>query len=167
VEALWADLASADVAKADQAVWTLIANPQASVSFLKDHLRPAVNPDTKRIDKLIAELDGDHFAVRDMARRELEKLGELAGPQISKALANKPTLEQRRRLDYLLAEIERQNLSTTRLRQIRAMEVLEHFSTAEVRDLLKNLAAGAPEARLTQDARLSLERLESRADKKH
>ena len=163
VESLWADLANTDAAKADRAIWTLIASPQASISFLEDHLRPAVAPEAKRIDKLIADLDSNRFAVREKASQELEKLGELAGQAISQALANKPTLEVRRRLESLLAKIERQELSSTTLRQVRAMEVLEHTATPEARDLLKNLAAGATEARLTQEAKASLERLESRA----
>ena len=161
-ETLWADLASTDAAKADQAIWTLVASHQASISFLKDQLRPAVKTKAERIAELIADLDSDRHAVREKARQELEILGELAGQAMSKALADEPTLEVRRRLEPLLAKIERQELSSTTLRQVRAIEVLEHIATPEARDLLKNLAAGATEARLTQEAKAALERVRSR-----
>lgn len=167
VETLWAELASADAAKVDRAIWALIASPQASISFLKGHLRPAAHTEAGRIDKLIADLNSDSFDVREKASRELEKLGELAGQAMSKELANKPPLEVRLRIVPLLAKIERQELSSTTLRQVRATEVLEHIATPEARDLLKKLAAGAPEARLTQEAKASLERLDRRADMKH
>jgi hypothetical protein len=86
---------------------------------------------------------------------------------MSTALANNPSAEARRRLEPLLAKVERQELSSTALRQVRATEVLEHIATPEARDLLKNLAAGATEARLTQEAKAALERLERRADIEH
>jgi hypothetical protein len=162
IRTLWACLASADAAEADQAIWALIDSPQASVSFLKEHLRPAVSPEAELTDKLIAELDSDRFAVRENASRELENLGELARQAISETLANKSTLEVRERLKPLLAKIERQELSATGLRQIRATEVLEHIGTPEARELLKNLAAGAPEARSTHDAKAAVERLANR-----
>jgi hypothetical protein len=41
--------------------------------------------------------------------------------------------------------------------------VLEHIGTTQAQDLLKKLAQGAPEARLTQEAKASLERLTKRA----
>jgi WD40 repeat protein len=45
------------------------------------------------------------------------------------------------------------------IRGIRAVEVLEHIGNADARQVLEKLAAGAPEAWLTQEAKASLERL--------
>ncbi len=45
------------------------------------------------------------------------------------------------------------------LQQIRGVEVLEHLASVEARTLLKALADGAPEARLTQEAKASGRRL--------
>jgi hypothetical protein len=42
---------------------------------------------------------------------------------------------------------------------VRAVEALEHAGTAEAKALLEALAAGMPEARLTQEARATLRRL--------
>src|SRR4029077_8953991 len=70
---LWADLGSDDVAKADRALWTLVAVPERSVPLLKQQL-PAAKPDPKladKLSKLIADLDSEEFTVRDKAATEL------------------------------------------------------------------------------------------------
>jgi hypothetical protein len=43
---------------------------------------------------------------------------------------------------------------------LRAVQVLEYAGTAEARHLLKELAGGAPAARLTQEVRAALGRLD-------
>jgi hypothetical protein len=48
------------------------------------------------------------------------------------------------------------------LRGVRAVEVLEQIDTTEGQRLLESLAQGTPEARLTQEAKASLERLSRR-----
>jgi hypothetical protein len=46
------------------------------------------------------------------------------------------------------------------LRQARAVEVLEHIATPQAREVLRQLAAGAPGAWLTREAKAALERME-------
>jgi hypothetical protein len=50
-------------------------------------------------------------------------------------------------------------LSADQLRSWRAVEVLEHLGTPEARQVLEELAQGAPGARPTEDARTALQRL--------
>jgi hypothetical protein len=48
-----------------------------------------------------------------------------------------------------------------RLRELRAVEVLERIAAPAARAELKRLAGGAPEAGLTRDAAAALKRLEA------
>jgi hypothetical protein len=50
-------------------------------------------------------------------------------------------------------------LSPEARRHLRAVRLLEGIGTPEARQLLKKLAEGVPEARLTQEARAALDRL--------
>jgi hypothetical protein len=70
------------------------------------------------------------------------------------------SLERRRRLDALLQRLVVP--SGDRLGELRAVEVLERIGTREAEHLLKKLAKGAPEARLTREAKASLQRLAKR-----
>jgi hypothetical protein len=157
---LWTDLAGADASKAHAAVRALTEDPGA-VEFLRKHLVPAVPPDGARVAKLIAGLDDDRFDVREEARRELERLEELAEAPLRKALAGKPSPEVRRRAEALLGKLSA-GVAPTALRAVRATAVLEYIATSEARQQLAALAEGAPEARLTREAKAALERLSGR-----
>ncbi len=74
VTPLWADLESADAAKADQAIWTLVRAGNQATAYLAAQLKPVKEDPLKRIPQLLADLDNDKFAVRDAASRELEEL---------------------------------------------------------------------------------------------
>jgi hypothetical protein len=54
-------------------------------------------------------------------------------------------------------------LSAEELQTLRAVEVLESAGTPEARRQSEALAKGAPESRLTQEAKASLERLTKQA----
>jgi hypothetical protein len=97
--------------------------------------------------------------VRDKATRELESLGEVAGPVLQGALRGQPSLEVRRRVERLLELLHEQLPTEERLRALRALQVLEHIGTPEARQVLESLAKGAPAARLTREAVASLKRL--------
>ncbi len=45
------------------------------------------------------------------------------------------------------------------LRDLRAIEVLEHTGTTESKHVLLTLAGGAPQAQLTREAKSSLQRM--------
>ena len=81
LHALWGNLASADYTEADEAFRRLAATGNLGVPFLKQQVRRVAVPpvDYQRIDQLLAELDSPRFPVRDRAKAELTKYGELAG----------------------------------------------------------------------------------------
>ena len=68
-----------------------------------------------------------------------------------------PTPHAVRRTDTLQSRLHPK--ARERLREVRAVLVLEARSTVDSRRLLQRLAAGLSEARLTQDAKAALERL--------
>src|SRR5439155_18851911 len=113
----------------------------------------------ERVSRLIAELRDTRFAVRARAFKELDQLDHLAEPALRKALAGRPSLEILRRMEQLLEEWQEPTRSPERLRVSRALLVLEYIGSAEAQQLLRELAGGAPEAWLTQQARGSLDRL--------
>src|SRR5262249_54108088 len=91
---LWNDLAGSDAAKAYQAMGALAqASGGEVVPFFEARLRPAVGVTRKQIVERIHELNNDRFSVREKARRELEKLGSLAGESLREAAQRKPPLE--------------------------------------------------------------------------
>jgi dipeptidyl aminopeptidase/acylaminoacyl peptidase len=158
VESVWTDLAGTDAARAFRAIGLLTAAPQQAMPFLREQLRKEPRVPPERIRQLMAELDSDRYAMREKAREELERLGEIAEPYLRRVLTERPTLEVRRRVERLLEKVG-QPIPPEQLRPLRAVEVLEHIGTPEGRAVLATLAEGAPEARLTQDAKAALERL--------
>jgi hypothetical protein len=157
-EAAWHALADADAAKAFQAIALLCEYPRQAVALLKEHMAPAMLPDPKHFDRVLADLSSAQFAVRQKASRELEKLHELAEPGLKKALASVKDLETRRRVEALLREIDA--APSPGLRQaLRAIEALERIGSVEARELLQAHAKGMPGHRATDAAAAALERL--------
>src|SRR5262249_16960263 len=129
LDARWRDLASADAETAYQAVGKLAAAPESAAAFLWKQLRPIPTPDPKRVARRLADLDGDAFAQRERAAKELEKLGSAVEPALREAVAGSDAPELRRRLGALLAkgQAERRTPSAARLQFLRALEVLERI----------------------------------------
>lgn len=161
LEALWKDLAADDSARADQAGWTLAGSPPQTLAFLKSRLHPIPLVDARQVARLILDLEHDQYAVRQRATAALEKLGELAETALRQALKETSSPEVHKRVEALLARIEGPTQAPEALRALRVVEVLEHLGTPDAQKLLRQLAGGAPEARLTRDARGALERLQA------
>jgi hypothetical protein len=159
LDRLWVDLANEDGRKTHAALWTWVTVPEKAVAFLKGRLRPVTVEDA-RVWQRIADLDSNQFTVREAASQELEKRGASAEPALRKALEKHPSAEARQRLESLLKKLE--SPSAEQLRDLRALQVLEYVDTPEARQVLETLAKGAPGARLTREAKASLERLAKR-----
>jgi hypothetical protein len=158
LDALWQDLIGNDAAKAFRALAKLTATPAQAVPLLQKNLKAKPAMDAARIRQWLADLDSDQFDKREEATKKLEALGDRAEPALRKALANPPSPEVRRRIEKLLTLLSDQGLSGESLQAVRVVESLEHIATPEARQLLEKLAAGAPEARLTHEAKAALER---------
>jgi WD40 repeat protein len=160
----WADLAGRDGPAGYRAMWALVTDPKRAVKALRAGLPECQQILAKRRQQLpmiLAELDDDSFQRREAASTELDELGDEAEPIIRKALANKPSLEVRRRLEKLLAKPPLVPPGEL-LRGIRAVAVLELIGTPEAREVLETAAKGPAVDRLTKEAKAALERLAKR-----
>ena len=133
--------------------------PQEVLVLIKEQVKPAPPLDMKRVQELIAELDSDQFKVRQQANAELTKLGERVVPAIDKVLATNVPLETKNRLEGVRKQLAGISMQGERLRAYRAVEILERIGTAQSRQLLQELADGAPGALVTTSAHAALLRL--------
>jgi WD40 repeat protein len=157
----WRDLAGDDADRAYQAMRPLRAAAGQTVPFLKERLRPV---DADRLKQLLADLDNDQYEKREKATRELELLGKFVEQSLRKELQKPLAAEPRRRLERLLQKLDEGTPSPERLRVLRALTVLEQIGTPEARQILEALAAGAPDAELTQQAKGAVERLRNKKE---
>jgi len=154
---IWESLADADAALAFKAMRQLLARPGPAAAFLVGRLKPIAPADRTVVEQRISDLDAADFAVREKANAELAKVVDQAEPLLRKALKTAPSAEAKRQIEGLLDGIE--TLSAERLRELRALEVLERLDTAEARKLLGEIAGGAKNARLTNDAKAAIGRM--------
>jgi hypothetical protein len=138
--ALWARLKDGDAERASLAMGRLLRYPEVSVPFLRRSLLSRKGPGAARVRQWIAELDSDEFHKRQQASRELARRLPGVGPALEAALAGKPSLEVRRRLERLLRQAKSGPLSPETLRDLRGLEVLEHMASPDATDALKELA---------------------------
>jgi hypothetical protein len=169
LSALWETLASADADKAYRAIWNLSEAPQQVVPYVKEQWRLLTAIKVNHLPRLIADLESGRFSVREQAAKELDKFCGLTEPKrrqvlatLQKVLAGNPTIELRRRLEQVTEKLERGLPNRETLRMLRALEVLERIATPDARQILEFVSKGAAEARLTWEAKESLERLTKR-----
>jgi RNA polymerase sigma factor (sigma-70 family) len=167
-EACWTDLAAEDAAKAQSAIERLASAPDKSLPLLKQKLRPVVI-EPKWLASRLEELGDEKFAVRQAAMRDLEKVADAVESELRKLLENPPSQEVRARLLQILKTLEAGDLAVpplTEVRNLRAVAVLERLASADALAILRDLAAGAPDAALTRAARGALERVDPKFAKR-
>jgi RNA polymerase sigma factor (sigma-70 family) len=155
LEALWTDLGSDDAAKAHRAAASLAARGDKAAEFLKAKLPPVPAPDAAAVAKWVSDLDSNRFAAREAATRALAELGPPARPALEAGLKSGPSAEGGTRIQELLTKL-RQPLTEAEARPSRAVQALQWAGGDASRAVLKAWAAGAPGARLTDEARRAL-----------
>ena len=152
--------AGSDPRAAFAAMAELATAPDRAVAVLRRQVKPApAGPSAADVDRIFADLDSPKFAVREAASKELRGFGESAVPAVRQALEKAPPLEVRLRADAFLRQFDPAETSPARVRQVRAVELLEAVGTPAAKGLLAELAAGAASAPLTLDAAAALKRL--------
>jgi WD40 repeat protein len=159
----WDELANPNAKLAYRATWDLIATPEQAVALLREKLKPAA--DDTSTAKLITALDSTRFADRESAAKQLAAPGRDAESELRKALDGSPSAETHRRIEGLLERLEKEPPSPERLREGRALTVLEQAGGPAARKLLAELAGGASGAQLTRDAKSALDRIDRRSER--
>jgi hypothetical protein len=157
----WQALAGDDAAAADAALWSFATEPETP-AFLRTRLRSATEPAPARLARLLADLDADSFETRQQASAELERYADESRAALRRAMKVTRSAEVRRRIDEVLRHIDDVKPPPDLLRRLRALEALERSGTPEALDLMKALAEGAEDARLTREAKATLARLNRR-----
>jgi WD40 repeat protein len=157
----WAALGG-EAEKAGAAMAALESYPDRAVTLAAARLAPVKEPAPGEVAKWVADLDSGDFDRRAKATKELGRLAELAEPALREALKKGPSAELKSRAEGLLERLGGEETVPERLQALRAVELLERIGTAEARKVLEGLAKGAPDAKLTKDAKASLARWPTR-----
>jgi hypothetical protein len=155
----WTDLMSADAKKGFAAIRYLSADPPAAHRLITAVVKPIVAVEPKAMAALIEKLGSSEFAEREAASKELATLAPAAVDQLREAIGKSDSPEVRARLGVILSGVGGPKFSGERLRELRAVEVLEQMGTPEARKVLTRLAAGASGAALTRAAEAALGRI--------
>jgi hypothetical protein len=154
---VWEALADGRGEKLVAAVEALSDHPNAA-PFLSSKLRPAEPLPASLVQGWCDDLAGPDFRARESAQRLLHEHVDCAVPALEALQKSSPSAEARRRAAVLLNASEVVT-SPDLLRDIWAIAALERIGSKDAKALLRDLAAGDPAARLTREARESLERV--------
>jgi WD40 repeat protein len=158
---LWRDLASDDAATAYRAARILCHAPKETVSWFKEKMHPFPLKDPASIAQLMVDIDSKDHDVRNAAYEEVGKRLEDAEPALERAKKAHVSAAVRECADELLKQLQR-SPHVERLRELRAVEILEHIAIREAREILASLANGNPDSGLTREAKASVARLDLR-----
>jgi hypothetical protein len=158
----WGALTSSDAAVGFQAQGRFLAEPGEAVAWFAARLKAAALPDPARVKAMIADLDDKNFTSRARATAYLKEHWPATEAAL-RAVAARPSSEEARlRAEGILRDMEKAITPAGALRALRAAEVLEWVGTKEALALLRELARGAPEARLSSEAAAACKRLAGR-----
>lgn len=152
----WQELASDNPRRAMRTVFQLASEEKPAIAMLGSRLRPVVRPAPADLKAALRDLDDPDFSIREKATTRLREFGEAVASDL-RSVAASNSLEVRRRALALLDELSPN--SAARMREVRAIQILEYLDTSAAREFLSRLSGGVPEARLTREAKLALNRL--------
>jgi len=153
---IWPELVTEDAAAAFRAMRHLAATPQLTLAWLRHHLMLATAEE--QIARWIRDLDAPRYSTRELAQRELARLGHAARPGLVAASRTELSPECQRRVETLLEGTRGPDLTPDGIRTSRAVEVVERLRSPEAVTLLREWAAGPAGATRTECARAAVAR---------
>ncbi len=145
--AAWEALAH-EASKAYPARWDLADSPKEAVALLRKKIVPAKKLDHTEILKMVDGLNSDKFQERNKASAQLKSLGYSIEPLLRTLVEAEKRPEVKQRLPALLNELSGPSF----LRIQRSLQVLESIGNDDAKQLLRELADGAPDSILTKEA---------------
>jgi WD40 repeat protein len=158
---LWESLERADAKDAHAAMLELMDDPVQTLLVARSTLRPVQPLEPREFNELLAQLDGDGFAVRKLAFDRLASFGGRVAEPMAHARKDTRSAEVRLRLGELLA-LANDRFAPASITPTRQVQVLESIGTEDARAILQELSRGVSEAPLTKEAVSALKRLEMR-----
>jgi sugar lactone lactonase YvrE len=158
LERAWIDLGSADGRTSYQQIWLLADAAEEAIPRVKEKLQAARKVPKEQIQKLVADLESDVFAVREKSHLQLRALAGGAQPLLRDLAKQATSAEVRRRLALLLEDAGAAS-DAQRRRLIRTVEFLEHIGTEPARVLLVEIASNSVEEEASRQAQAALQRL--------
>src|SRR3954463_15603217 len=108
-----------------------LRTPADAVKFFAERIKPVKTLDPKRVERLLADLDSNEFAVREAASKALAGLDEQATPYFEEMLKSTDAAEVRVRVTRILEQGRGAAITADQIRQIRAVMVLERIGDGE------------------------------------
>jgi hypothetical protein len=155
----WTWLGQRTGSNAGKAMAIFQSKPKETVAFFRANVTPSKGIEAEDASRWLSELASSDYAMREKATKALEAAGEHLEELLRKSLSKDTSGETRRRLEQLVEKIDRYEENQDRLREVRAVEVLERIASPDAQSLLKAWSAGPAPARLTREAKAALERL--------
>jgi hypothetical protein len=159
----WDDLKDPDAGKAYQAILALGRGGDRVARGIGPRLQPTAALEPVLLRRYIEDLDDPQFSVREKAAAALLRVADQAEDDLRRVLERTRSPEVRQRIRGILDVSQDLQPSPDRLREVRAVEVLERVGTTAAREQLIRLAGGAERANLTREAKAALRRLDREA----
>jgi len=164
LERWWNDLGSMDGTRVALAMWSLRQAPEKAIALIRERFQPEAPPpkppSAEQMDRWIADLDDERFAVREKAHRALANAGKEALNPIQHALGKNPSDEVRRRLTALVRGLSGP-LPSEKLRPYRVLELLERIGSPQARQLLQEMGKKAADPEFRAEVNRIAEKLPS------
>jgi WD40 repeat protein len=133
----WDDLKDTAAKGVCETMGRLIRHPDSTVPFLKQRLLSRQSPSAAQFRQWLADLDSEQFAIRQKASAVLGNHARLASPLLKQALDRKPSLEMHQRIQALLRKAESDPFTQEDIRDLRAVEILEHIGSQAALQVLQ------------------------------
>jgi hypothetical protein len=162
LETLWAEIGTVNDLKLQRILKAFRAAPKPAVALFRTKILPVRKADQAEIERWIAALDDPAPARRDQAMKDLDRVAHEYAPLLQARHEQAGPGEVRNRLTFVLDHIKDMAPPVALVKALRVVALLEQMATPEARELLRTLADGATQARLTVEARAALERTAKR-----